>query len=182
MIYTIVGTNSEIRKNAYDKLAKLGEASRHIYSEQISELEPLIEASSMFGDKTIVNLLQTMDLASSREEVVRLLDKMKESSNIFIIDEPFADTNRITRLKKYSEELFNAKEEKKKDVDVFTLCNYFAKRDKKNAWVEWMRVRDLVDSKEAIHGALWWKFQTVWGDVLSGRSKVFTKKECEEIY
>lgn len=180
MIYAIVGTDTNKREKAYEGLASLGNVSAHIYSEQVATLEPLISASNLFGDKVIANLIQVMDLASSREEIVRLLPEMKESSNIFIIDEPFADANRVARLTKYSEKLFDAREEKEKDVDVFIFCNLFARRDKKGVWVEWMRIRDL-DSPEAIQGALWWKFQGIWNDTKLGKPSKFTLNECEGI-
>lgn len=180
MIFAIVGTDTSKREKAYESLASQGVVSAHIYSEQVATLEPLISASSLFGDKVIANLIQVMDPASSRDEVVRLLPEMKESLNVFIIDEPFADANRVSRLTKYAEKVFDAREEKKKEVDVFTLCNLFARRDKKNAWIEWMKIRD-IGSPEAIHGALWWKFQIVWSDTRNGSPSKFTVTECEEI-
>mgnify|MGYP000943613061 CR=1 FL=1 len=180
MLYSIVGTDTNKREKAYEILGKEGVISSHIYSEQIAMLEPLISASSLFGDTVIVNLIQTMETASSREEVTRLLKDMKDSSNIFIIDEPFADANRVSRLSKYSSKVFDAREEKEEKVDVFVLCNLFARRDKKGAWVEWMKIRD-AGSLEPLQGALWWKFQTVWSDTRSGRSTKFSLLECEEI-
>lgn len=178
MIYAIVGTDTIKRGKAYETLAGYGVVTAHIYSEQIATLEPLISASSLFGEKVIVNLIQVMDLASSREEVIRLLPSMKESGNIFIIDEPFADANRVTRLTKHAEKVYDAREEKERDVDVFTLCTLFARRDKKGVWVEWMKVRDL-DSPEAFQGALWWKMKTIWEDTLVGKPTKFSKEECE---
>lgn len=180
MIYSIVGTDTVKREKAYEGLKKIGNISTHIYSEQIGGLEALIEASNLFGDKIIVNLIQVMDVAFSRDEIIRLLPKMKDSKNVFVVDEPFADANRLKRLEKYSEKIFDAREEKIKDIDVFTLCNLFAKRDKKGLWVEWMNVKDK-ESGEAIHGALWWKFSTLWQDVRSGKPSKFTLQECEEI-
>lgn len=180
MIYAIVGTDTLRREKAYEILVSCGTVSAHVYSEQVATLEPLIAASSLFGDKVVVNLIQVMDLASSREEVVRLLPDMKESLNIFIIDEPFADANRVSRLTKYAEKVFDAREEKKKEVDVFTLCNLFARRDKKGVWIEWMKIRD-IGSPEAIQGALWWKFQSVWSDTRSGAPSKFSLSECEDI-
>ena len=180
MIYAIVGTDTNIREKAYEALAKVGTVSVHVYSEQIATLEALVEASSLFGDKVVVNLIQVMDVAASRDEVIRLFPSMKDSSNIFIIDEPFADANRVTRLTKFAEKVFDAREEKRKDVDIFTLCSLFAKRDKKNTWLEWMNIKDK-ESPEAIQGALWWKWTTVWGDTRAGRPTKFTLKECEEI-
>jgi hypothetical protein len=180
MIYTIVGTDTDVRERAYESLTKLGAISAHIYSEQIATLEPLVSASNLFGDKVIVNLLQVMDVAASRDEVIRLLPDMKKSANIFIIDEPFADQNRVTRLNKYSEKIFDGREEKIKDAGVFTLCNHFARRDKKEAWLSFIDVREK-ETPEAIHGALWWKFSTLWQDVRAGRPSKFTAQECEDI-
>ena len=180
MIYTIVGTDVTKREKAYKELEKYGAISTHIYSEQIGSLASYIDIQSLFGEKSIINLLQVMDVASSREELVRLLPEMKDSVTVFIIDEPFADTNKVTRLTKVSEKVYDAREPKKGDVDVFTLCTLFAKRDKKSLWIEWMRIRDL-DSPEAIQGALWWKFTTIWGDVRSGKVTKFTASECEVI-
>jgi hypothetical protein len=180
MIYAIVGTDTKKREKAQEKVSLLGSATAHIYSEHIASLEALTEASSLFGDKVIVNVLQVMESAASRDELIRLLPAMEESENIFIVDEPFADANRVKRLEKYAKEIFDAREEKARAADPFALCNAFAKRDKKQAWLEWMALRD-IESPEAIQGALWWKFQTVWADVKSGRPGKFTLAECEEI-
>lgn len=178
MIYSIVGTGIAKREKASEALEKLGAPSAHIYSEQIVSLQPLISSSSLFGEKIIVNLIQTMDVAASRDVVTDLLVDMEKSANVFIIDEPFADANRVKKLEKYSEKLFDAREEKEGEVDVFTLCTLFAKRDKKAVWLEWMRIRDLA-SPESVQGLLWWKMKTVWEDTLNGRPTKFTKDECE---
>jgi hypothetical protein len=179
MIYTIVGTDSKVREKSLAEIAKIGELAAHIYSEQISSLVPLIEAGSMFGDKVIVYLIQTLEKAETREYVYELLASMEASANTFIIDEPFADANRTKKLEKFSKKLYDAREEKKSGPDPFALCNAFARRDKKAVWVEWMRLREV--EPEAVQGALWWKFQTVWADVKSGRPGKFTASECEDL-
>lgn len=178
MIYSVVGTGLEKREQAFSWLQTLGTPSAHIYSEQIVSLRPLISATSLFGEKILVHVIQVFDGASSKEEVIRLLPEMQISSTIFIIDEPFADANRMKKLEKFSEKLFDAREEKEKEVDVFTLCSLFARRDKKGAWVEWMKIKDEV-SGEQVQGLLWWKMKTIWEDTLSGKPSKFTKEECE---
>jgi hypothetical protein len=179
MIYTIVGTDSKKREKAHAEVANLGIPSANIYGEQISALEPLIEATSLFGEKIVAHLIQVLEKAEPRERVYELLGEMKDSQNIFIIDEPFADTNRTKKLEKYSAKIFDAREEKARESDPFSLCNAFARRDKKAVWLEWMKLRDV--EPEAIQGALWWKWGTVWSDVKSGRPGKFTLRECEEI-
>lgn len=180
MIYTLVGTDAKKREKALAEIAKLGIPNAHIYGEQISALRPLIEAGSLFGDKVIAHLVQVLEKADPREHVYGLLADMQESENIFFIDEPFADANRTKKLEKFSKKLFDAREEKEREGTPFALCNAFARRDKKEVWVEWMKVRD-VETPEAIQGALWWKFQTMWSDARSGRPGKYTIKECEEI-
>ncbi len=179
MIYSLVGTDTKIREKARADLAKLGQVTRRIYAEDVADIEPLIDISSLFGDVSIVECVQLFDTASSKEKVLDLLDDMSESLTIFIIDEPFADTNRTNKLAKVSKKLYDAREEKPKDVEVFTLVDYVVKRDKKNAWITWLRLKEKTEG-EAIQGALWWKFVQVWQATLEGRKTTFSKDECEE--
>lgn len=104
---------------------------------------------------------------------------MKDSGNIFIIDEPFADANRVKRLEKYAEKVYDAREEKEGEASPFPLCNAFGKRDKKEAFIEWMKIKDVSEPIEMVHGALWWKMKTIWEDTLTGKPTKFTKEECE---
>jgi hypothetical protein len=179
MIYALVGTNKEGREKAWTALASLGTPTSNMYSEQIASLKPLIEATSLFGDTVIAVLIQTMEVASSREVVTELLKDMQESSNIFIIDEPFADANRVKRLEKYAKKLYDAREEKEGEASPFPMCNAFGKRDKKQAFIEWMKIKDVSEPVEMIHGSLWWKMKTIWEDTLNGKPTKFTKDECE---
>jgi hypothetical protein len=43
-----------------------------------------------------------------------------------------------------------------------------------------MNIRDK-ETGEALQGILWWKWKTIWGDVLSGKRAMYTKEECEMI-
>lgn len=179
MIYTIVGTHKERRDKGHKEFSSFGVATHHIYSEQVGSLEALIDASSLFGDATVILCIQLGEVASSKEELVRLLDGMKTSSNIFIIDEPFADVHLFNRLSKVSVKVIDAREEKIKDVSVFNFCDSFIARDKKQAWVDFLELKKN-GSAEAIQGALWWKFQMEWSKVKEGKKSRFTQEECEK--
>lgn len=180
MIYALIGTGSAQREKALANIARLGAPTAHLYGEHVGDLEPLIASSSLFGEKIIVHLVQAMEKAEGRERVYELLPAMKESQNIFIIDEPFADQHRSKKIEKYADELYDAREEKEKETSPFALCNAFARRNKKEVWEEWMRLRDEIEP-EAIQGALWWKWGTVWSDVKSGKPGKYSVKECEEL-
>jgi hypothetical protein len=180
MIYTIVGTHKETREKGNKELTALGAVTQYVYSEQVSELESHIDATSLFGDVVVVVCVQLGDTGSSKEILVSLLPKLEASNNIFIIDEPFADAHLTNKLAKVSKKLINAKEEKVKDTSVFALCDSFAKRDKRQAWIDFMHLREKGEG-EAIQGALWWKFQLVWQDTKAGKRTAYTLPECERI-
>ena len=122
MIYSIVGTHAATKTKAIEELKKLCTVSRYIYSEEVGELESLINATSLFGDVICISCVSLMDTSSSKEELIRLLPEMEASSTIFIIDEPFADVHKVNRLSKVSKKLYDAREEKTKDNSVFLLC------------------------------------------------------------
>lgn len=180
MIYSIIGTKKEIRDKAQKEFSLLGEVTQVLYSEHVDSLKGHIDALDMFGGTVIVVCNQLGDSASSKETLVLLLDEMEKSDTIFIIDEPFADVNLGNRLKKVSKKFFDAREEKNKDTRVFALCDSFVVRDKKQAWLDFVAIRDTVEG-EAIVGALWWKFQTVWLSTTSGKKTAFTISDCERI-
>ncbi len=180
MLYSLVGTNTKVREKAHQYIAQCGSPTAHIYGEQLDMLPAFIDATSLFGEKIVVHLIQTLERAEGRERVYELLPSMQESQTLFFIDEPFADAHRVKKLEKVSEKLFDAREEKEKEVSPFTLTNAFARRDKKAAWISFMEIKDAVEP-EALQGALWWKFQTVWADAQSGSGSKFTLPECEKL-
>lgn len=179
MIYTIVGTDTKIRDKARAELAVLGAVTRRLYPEDVADLEQLIDISSLFGDVSIIECVQLLDNAAAKEKVYDLLEKMSDSQTIFIIDEPFADANKTSKLAKFSKKMFDAREEKVKDGEVFTLVDYFMRRDKKNAWATWLYLKEKNEG-ESMQGALWWKFVQIWQATLEGRKTAFTKAECED--
>lgn len=179
MIYSIVGTHKERREKGQKEFSSFGVPSHHIYSEQVRSLEALIDNVSLFGEVSIVVCIQLGEVATSKEEMLRLLDTMKTSSTLFIIDEPFADVHLFNKLRKVSVKVVDAREEKIKDVRVFTFCDSFIARDKKQAWVDFLELKKN-GSAEAVQGALWWKFQVEWSKVKEGKRSLFTQGECEK--
>lgn len=180
MIYAIVGTDKNVRAQVMRELLSFGVVSRYLYRESISDLEPLIDGVSLFEERVIVSCEQLGEDATTKEVLISLLDRMKESQNLFIVDEPFGDVHMVNRLRKVAAKLFDAREEKIKDTSVFGVCDAFVARDKKEAWVRFLDVTKR-ESGEAVAGALWWKWQILWAQVRAGRPSKFSLKECEVI-
>lgn len=182
MIFSIIGTDLKKRNKAFAEALKGKDISSHIYSHTVYMIEPLIEAQDIFGGEVIVVMEQTMDKArgdeeSNKEIVKKLLPKIAESKNIFIIDEPFADMFLVKNLEKYSEQVFDCREEKIKERNAFALCDALERRDRRSAFVEWMKIKDLA--AEMTHGAIWWKVRTMWEAGLSGARLNYSLEEIE---
>lgn len=182
MIFSIIGTDIKKRNKAFAEVLKGKDISSHIYSNNIYMLEPLISAQDIFGGEVVVVMEQTMEKArgdeeSNKEIVKKLLPAISESKNIFIIDEPFADVFTVRNLEKYSKEVFDCREEKIKERNAFVLCDAIDKRDRKQAFVEWMKIKDLTP--EMVHGAIWWKVRTIWEIILQGGSAKYSLDEIE---
>jgi DNA polymerase III delta subunit len=181
MLYSFVGTNAIVRAKGREELKSFGEAHHVLYQEHKDELRQYIDAMSLFGGIQIVHVISFGDQAQSRAILVELLPEMAQASTLFIVDEPFADQTLVKLLTTHSKKLFNAKETEKKEMKVFDLCDAFAKKDKKNAWLIFMSLKEEGESAEAIAGALFWKVKTLWQGALSGKKTSFTKEEFEEI-
>ncbi len=179
MIYSIVGTEKNGREKAYKTLLKDKVVTDVIYNENYLQAEKYIDSVDLFGGEQIINLVGFMEKQESRDALIELFPKLKDSKNFFIIDEPFADANKIKRLEKYSEKVFDCREDKEGEASPFPMCNAFAKRDKKAVFVEWIKIKDISEPLEMIHGALWWKMRTIWEDTLNGKKTGFTLEECE---
>jgi len=180
MIYSIVGTNITIREQGLKELKEVGQATRHMYAEESKELESFISATSLFDMTSVVVCIQFAEDASSKEEMIRLLPEMQSSSNIFIIDEPFADIHLTNKLLKVSKKVFDAREKAIKDDSIFKITNSFIARDKKQAWLDFLDITTR-ESGESIQGVIWWKFQIEWQRVKEGKRSLFTVQECERI-
>lgn len=178
MIYAVVGTNGAVRKKSKAFFDTLPQATEYLYQEKAKELTKHLDSTSLFGEVPLVVCVMLGDTASSKEILVDNLTRMASSKTIFIIDEPFADARLGTLLEKVAKEFFNAKEQKEKETEVFLLCDAFALRDKKKAWLIFSSLRNK-EQGEAIQGALWWKVKMLWGATKSGKKTAFTLKECE---
>jgi hypothetical protein len=178
-MYAVFGTERVKRTKGFDSFLKGRIVSFSIRKENAYQLPALIEASDIFGGEIVVMLEQVGSDAEGRDVIKKYGEGMKNSKNLFILDEPFADANFVKTLTKYSADTVDAREEKVKEADPFSFVNAFALRDKKNAWTEWMKVREL--DAEPIHGALWWKIKMLWQSAKDGRRSVFTEDELASI-
>lgn len=177
MIIFLFGKDKAVRKRAYEYLKTLGEVSGYMYENTFSleEVKRLAESVSLFSEKTIVvleNCLTKVD-----EDALPLL---KSSQTIFFFDE--IDEVKIGEKKVlYGEHVFDGVMKKERDPFPFSFCNAIKKRDKKEAWIQFLELKKK-DEAEMIHGALLWQVKTIHKEVLEGKKHSYTKEEIESLH
>jgi len=193
MLYLIHGTDNKKRILARKKiLAKVGQnffSPVEIQKENLHLLENYLQAQSLFSglsdEKILINIFDVLTKEDSRKFIYENLEKLMQSQNIFILDEPWALKTSIDKVTKVvgRENVFDGSAVTVvKDIEPFRFCDLMEARDKKNAWLEWKKIYEEWGNQEeqALHGALWWKWKMLWQNFLNGRKVNYSKTEIEQ--
>ena len=154
MIYIRVGTDSEKRKLG-DKFF-IG-TTKVLSGSEMENVRQYL-SQDMFGNSEVV-CIEDWQNEKDREVLYKNLKSMQESKNIFLIDEMNILAPTLKKLSTFAEKVFDAREEEK-DGDPFKLVNFINKKDKRNAWLEFVKVKNQIPAEE-LQGALFWKMKTV---------------------
>ena len=155
-----------------------------INKENYTLLQNYFESNSLFGEKIFVNIENLLTKEESRNFIYKNIEIMIESDNIFLLDEPFGESASFLKLerdlkkKNLEENLFDSREKIiKKDIEPFYLCELIERRDKKLAWQEWKKIYEEWKEEEAmaLHGAIWWKWKSIWTAFLDGDKRNYFK-------
>lgn len=127
----------------------------------------------IFGDKSII-YLENWNNEDYRDYVYKYLEEIRDSQNIFIIDEVDildASFNKIAKYA-YKDTIFDAREDKIKE-SAFYFADLFLMRKKGEAWTEFLRLIKVGEPIESIAGALIYKIKV---------SRIESKIKTELIY
>ncbi len=154
-----------------------------IAGEQINNIGQYFDID-IFGEKKIIRI-EEWNREEERKVLYKFLDEIKESKNTFIIEETEMLEGTLNKLAKQASVFIDARVDKDlKSYTPWKLCDYFERRDKKNLWLEFTRVKaicvgldtkDKADEPLKIIGALSYRIQN------SPMSK-YTKEEKSKVY
>jgi DNA polymerase III delta subunit len=134
------------------------------HSASVLELSELIESQGLFETK-IVCLLKNISLNKEIEkEMKRLVTSVADASSVFIWLETSLKKAELELLESKATKSFLEKEvvkEKKVEVNVFKLAEYFGARDKKNGWRFLLELKKGGVAAEEVHGILWWQLKSI---------------------
>ncbi len=114
--------------------------------------------TNIFGDRTKV-ILEQWNTEEYRDYVYKYLDKIKESENIFIIDEIDILDATLKKISKCAEKVFDAREKEIKE-SPFLLADYIYMGNKKAAWLEYCRLLKGGEAVESMAGVINWKLKS----------------------
>lgn len=170
MIYVFYGTDSilarqKMRSLVDSLLKKKPDAAYTRITEELWHDSILLEnigSQGLFSDKTIV-LLDTLLDTDAHEEIMKSLEEIASSDNIFILLERALDQKVLTKLEKHAEKIqeYSLAEKPKEETTLFGLADAFGRRDKKNLWLEFQKADKKGAQNEEIHGIIFWQLRCI---------------------
>ncbi len=160
MLIIKAGTEIKERENANkyirDNFSNFSE--KVLRKEELSMLPQYFEVD-IFGSKAKI-YLEDWNVEDYRDLLYKYLEEIRDSENIFIIDETDILDATFKKLCKYGykETIFDAREVKVKE-SAFYFGDLFLMRKKKEAWLEFLRLVNANEPVESIAGALIYKIK-----------------------
>ncbi len=121
----------------------------------------------LFSNKYIIFLDRVTENARAKEELVDLVELMKESTNVFIVLEAKVLTELKKAFEKYAEkvveceEVKDLKKESKSDFNIFALADAVGSRDSLKSWIIYRQAVDSGLEAESIIGTLFWQVKSM---------------------
>ncbi|MBP6925503.1 MAG: hypothetical protein KBC22_00385 [Candidatus Pacebacteria bacterium] len=163
MLYVVLGDNYEQIKKDKDSLVQ-GLEVVAVSRENIdySMIDGYLSSGGLFNETKAI-VIDTCFLDDEHHAFFKeRLSDMQTSDHVFIILEPKLLKKERTLLEKYAARITEyTSSEIKKDAGLFILADMFAKKDKKNLWLQFRRAVEQGKQIEEIHGILWWQIKTM---------------------
>ncbi len=184
MIYLFFGDQADDKRKASQKIfSSLGFESNIVISDLDVSLEQLYSLSgnnSLFDSKTAVALVGVLENKEALKYVMEHLVDFQKSPNVFVFLEKKLFKTELDKFKKYAEEVkeFKLIDSKKAKINPFAITLPLERRDKKNTWLSFQKIRKSDIEMEALAGMIFWKIKSM---ILSGQNKKFSESELKEL-
>lgn len=157
MLIIRAGDNFEERKKSSDKYPEcFSDINIYIKGPEILGLKQYL-GQDIFGE-TLKIKIEDWNIEEYRSYLYKHLEDLKESKNIFIIDELDILDTTFKKLATYAEKSFDCRQEKIKESG-FYLGDLILQRNKKDAWIEYLRLLKVGEPVESIIGAVNYKLK-----------------------
>lgn len=163
MIYLFSGDDTKRKNLAYENFLKSFQ-DIEIFSINKNDFdsaqaESFYSGAGLFFNKCAVVFLNVFEKEETRDFLLKKLEQMHKSENIFIFLEGKLKKAELDAFRKGRAELniFELPKEKLEKYNNFLLAYDFEKRDKLNLWIHFREAIDLGVGMEELVGVLFWK-------------------------
>lgn len=132
-----------------------------------ARFEEFLKADSLFHNKCVVLLKDVFMNKEAADFVLENLDKCAASHNVFIFWEKNLAADIVRKFKKRAENVFefSLKAEPKKSAqelfNIFALCDAFAERNRRRAWILYQRALMSGMTAEEVFWKLVWQVKNL---------------------
>ncbi len=169
MIYLFAGDDAKNKLLVYEKFIKSIPAgtevffiNRNDFAE--AQLESFYSGAGLFSSKFTVVFRNIFDSKETRDVILRKLELLHQSPNLFVFLEGRLNKPIIEAFKKAKGQLniFELPKEKKEKFNNFLLANAFGQKDKLNLWIYYRMAIDKGVGLEELIGVLFWKIKDMF--------------------
>lgn len=168
MIYLFTGDDIKKKLPAYEKFIKsIGVGTEKFFINRNdftpAQIESFYSGSGLFYKKCAIVFSNILEAESERDFILKKIELMQESENLFIFSERNLGKPTIDAFKKAKAELniFELSKEKKEKFNNFLLANAFGAKDKLNLWIYYRQAVDRGVGLEELIGVLFWKAKDI---------------------
>src|SRR3989344_6964595 len=171
MFYFLHGTDTHKARRKLHQFLDLAEKKRplaelfKITTENWSEgqFDELLISRGLFEQKYTVVLDSLFERKDIKEYILDRLENLAESEQIFLGLESKVDASTIKKIEKYAKQVqeFARVENKKEDINIFSIANGLVEKDKKRLWVAYIDLLARGAVPEEIHGILFWQVKNM---------------------
>lgn len=144
----------------------------------------LLNSHHLFGEKNLVVLKRIFENKEIGGFIIKNIENIKSSENIFVFFEALLEKEILEILKKHSTKVLEFKkpknildkqEKKGGELTLFNLTDAFAQKNSKNAWLILQKLLIQGFNEEEIFWKIFWKIKTL------SAVKPYQNKSSEEV-
>jgi hypothetical protein len=184
MIYIFSGDDTKKKLLAYEKFIKTFGRNVEVFDITKNNFNPVqaesfYSGAGLFFQKCAVVYSDVLEKEEAHDFLLKKLELMRESPNIFIFLERKLLKTDLEIFKKNKAEIniFELPKGKKEKYDSFILAWDFEKRDKLNLWIHFRQAIDKGVGMEELIGILFWKAKDL---ILKRNFSKFSEHELKD--
>jgi len=171
MLYFLHGTDTHKARRKLHELLNLAEKKRpdaelfKITTENWSEsqFDELLIARGLFENKYTVVLDNLFERKDIKEYILDRLQSLSDSEQIFLSLEGKVDAPTLKKIESKAKQVqeFAKTENKKQELNIFSITNGLVEKDKKELWISYIDLLSRGAVAEEIHGILFWQVKNM---------------------